>query len=124
MGFGTFDGLHDGHRSYFKQLWELGDVVVIVIARDSSVKKIKGRPAQRSANERLDVVRESELVTLAVLGNEGDFYQVIRDHKPQVIGLGYDQKANVEQLSHHFPDIEVVRLKPHKPEMYKSSLLG
>lgn len=122
MGFGTFDGLHPGHLDYFHQLRELGDEVVIVIAQDWNVERLKGRPAKLTMDERLKEVMENEFVDLAVLGNKTDFYQVIRDHKPDVIGLGYDQKANLAKLAEEFPDIEILRLEAFEPEKYKSSL--
>ena len=42
MVFGTFDIFHDGHRDYFKQAREFGDYLIVVVARDENVLKIKG----------------------------------------------------------------------------------
>ena len=123
MGFGTFDGVHPGHLSYLKQLHALGDEVIIVVARDKNVEKIKNSSPSYNEEDRLNELRQIKLVDKALLGNETDFYQVIRDHKPDIIGLGYDQKADIETLKNLFPTIEVVRLKAFEPEKHKSSLL-
>lgn len=124
MGFGTFDGLHEGHRAYFKQLGELGDEVWIVVARDSSVQKAKGKRALLTEQDRLKAVQESGLVHGAILGHSTDFYQCIRDYKPDIIGLGYDQKADLATLEKEFPHIKVIRLKAYRADTYKSSLLN
>lgn len=123
MGFGTFDGIHPGHLDYFRQLKSLGDELVIVIARDKNVEKIKGSPPLYNEESRLNGIRQIKLVDTAVLGNETDFYQVIREYLPSIIGLGYDQKANTGMLTRLFPGIKVIRLKAFEPEKHKSSLL-
>lgn len=122
MGFGTFDGVHPGHLSYFQQLRTFGDELIIVLARDKNVEKIKSSPTRYNEGERLNELQQIKLVDQAVLGNEDDFYQVIRDHKPDVIGLGYDQIADTDKLKELFPNIKVVRLKAHQPEKFKSSI--
>lgn len=123
MGFGTFDGLHPGHVSTLKQLRELGDEVWVVIARDKNVKRIKGRKPHFSERERLEAVRKTGLADHVILGNEQNFYQCLTEHSPNVIGLGYDQRADLQHLEKHFPEIKVVRLKALKPHVFKSSLL-
>lgn len=124
MGFGTFDGLHPGHLFFIDQLKALGDELVLVVARDVNVQKIKGKTPKWKEDERLQALRRVKGVNEAILGNEHDFYQCIRDHKPNVIGLGYDQRADLERLQQEFPDIELVRLEAYEPEKYKSSLLN
>lgn len=123
MGFGTFDGVHPGHLNYLDQLRELGNEVIIVIARDVSVENIKGRAASLNEVDRLKAVEETGKADLVVLGNEDDFYKVIREHQPNALGLGYDQRANVDMLGELFPETEIVRLHSFEPEKYKSSLL-
>ena len=45
MVFGTFDGLHQGHLNFFKQARNLSknSYLIVSVARDKNVKKIKGR---------------------------------------------------------------------------------
>ncbi|QQR83078.1 adenylyltransferase/cytidyltransferase family protein [Candidatus Peregrinibacteria bacterium] len=124
MGFGTFDGLHPGHLEYLKQLRSLGDFVMVVVARDRNVERIKGRLPKYNEKERLSAVEATLLADEVMMGNEEDFMQCLRDHKPTVIGLGYDQKADVTRIQAEFPQIHIHRLKAYAPEKYKSSLLN
>ena len=41
--FGTFDIFHKGHKNFLEQAQEFGDYLIVVIARDKTVKKIKGK---------------------------------------------------------------------------------
>lgn len=123
MGFGVFDGFHPGHKYFFRQLKELGDKVYIVVARDRNVKRIKGRNPYFNEKKRLEEISKSSYVDRALMGHATDFYHLINKFQPDVIGLGYDQNANVEELKNKFPNIKIVRLLALKPDKYKSSLL-
>jgi FAD synthetase len=123
MGFGTFDGLHPGHVSVLKQLKELGDEVFVVIARDKNVERIKGFKPHLDEQKRLEAVRKTDLADRVILGSENDFYQCLTDHHPDVIGLGYDQQADLPAIRKRLPDVRIVRLKALKPHIFKSSLL-
>lgn len=122
MGFGTFDGIHPGHLSYLKQLAGLGDEICVVVARDSNVQKIKGRAPRLHEKDRAKAVQKTNLANHVFMGNEKDFYKCITDHKPDVIGLGYDQKADIDFLKKTFPHTKVVRLKSFGADKHKSSL--
>ncbi len=124
MGFGTFDELHPGHVAFLRQLRELGDELLVVVARDQNVKKLKGHSPRQPETERLAAVRETGLADQAVLGNLNDFYQCLLDHRPDVIGLGYDQAANLKEIQKRLPRVKLIRLKAFKPDTYKSSLLA
>lgn len=122
MGFGTFDGLHPGHASFLKQLRTLGDELFVVVARDNNVKKIKGCLPRFSEDERAEALRGTGLIDHVILGDPKDFYQPLRDHRPNVIGLGYDQKANEDAIRTALPGVKIVRMTAFHPEKYKSSL--
>ncbi len=123
MIFGTFDFLHQGHLNLFKQAKELGDFLIAVIARDSTVKNVKKHNTMFNENQRLDAVKK--FVNLAVLGNKDDKYKIIEEHRPDIICLGYDQKAFTEtleqELSKRNLKIKIIRLKPFKEHIFKSS---
>jgi FAD synthetase len=123
MGFGTFDGIHPGHLFFLKQLKRLGDEVYVVIARDRNVKRFKGKDPHFSEKKRHEALKEMRLVDRVLMGHSKDFYHWINKLQPDVIGLGYDQKANVKDLEKAFPDTKIVRLKALRPEKYKSSIL-
>jgi FAD synthetase len=123
MGFGTFDGLHPGHVSFLRQLKELGDEVYIVVARDRNVKKFKGKKPKLSERERVKEIEKTNIADKVLLGHATDLYYWINTFQPDVIGLGYDQKANLEELQEKFPLIEIRRLSALEPEKYKSSII-
>ena len=124
MGFGTFDGLHPGHKYFLRQLKELGDEVLVVVARDGNVKRIKGRNPHYNEKDRMEALEKSNFVDRALMGNATDFYHLINKFQPDVIGLGYDQRANLDELKEKFPGIKIVRLLALKPDKYKSSLIN
>lgn len=100
---------------------------MVVIARDNTVKKVKGEYPQHNEKERLNNVKECECVDKVVLGSEDDKYKVIRKYKPDIIALGYDQFVFTYTLNKMIidenMDTEIVRLEPYKPDMYKSTLI-
>jgi len=127
--FGTFDGLHEGHKKFFQQAKEYGNYLVVVVGRDSTILKTKNKPPKFNENERLKTVQESGLVDEARLGNEGDNpYKVIEQVQPRIICLGYDQTHFTDKLAQKIKEmglkIDIIRLKAYKPELYKSSILN
>ncbi len=130
--FGTFDIFHPGHRNFFRQAKKFGDFLVVVVARDENVKTIKGKYPKNNEKERLKIISEYNLVDKAVLGNknnERDYkYKILQEEKPDIICLGYDQQVNKKELQKKLKEykmdkVKVVRLKPYKEGIYKSSLL-
>lgn len=127
MVFGTFDYLHAGHENLFHQAKELGDEVIAIIARDKTVKTIKGFLPDHDEKTRLQNLKNTGWSTRAVLGNHKDKTTVIKDYRPNVIALGYDQFAFTYRLQKTLMDLKldatIVRLTPYKPNLYKSSIL-
>jgi FAD synthetase len=125
--FGTFDLFHPGHISYLKQAKKLGDHLTVIIARDQTVKEVKGFHPHDSEEIRLKNVENSQLANTVILGSISDKYQVLLDHKPNIIALGYDQQAFTENLKQFIINndltIQIVRLESYFPEKYKSSHL-
>lgn len=122
MAFGTFDILHPGHTYVLKEAKKLGRHLTVIVARDATVLKVKGKKAIFDEKTRLKNLKQLNIADKVRLGNLGNKYQVIIDEKPDVIALGYDQKFFVDNLK-KFVDkkVRIVRLKAHKPSMYKSS---
>ena len=127
MAFGTFDHFHAGHESYLKQARELGDRFIVIIARDETVKNIKGRKPDHTERQRRDAVKASGLADQVVVGNSGDKYEVLRKYKPNVIALGYDQFTFTFRLGKFLIDnkmnVQVIRLQAYQPLVYKTSLI-
>ncbi len=95
---GTFDIIHPGHIALLEYAARLGKVFV-VIARDSTVKRIKGRPPLLNEEARLRIVSSIRYVYEARLGYEGDFLKSVEDIKPDIIVLGPDQRFDEEELA-------------------------
>lgn len=127
MVFGTFDDLHAGHENLFTQAAGLGDVLIVVVARDETVRRVKGKYPENTEKKRLAEVKNHPLVTKAVLGELADKHTVIRKYKPDIIALGYDQFVFTYTIKKTLIDAkinaEIMRLKPYNPNIYKSSLM-
>jgi FAD synthetase len=137
MAFGTFDIFHEGHKSYLEQAKALGEYLIVVVARDETVTKVRreetllrqgsGGQARNSEEERREVLEKSGLADEVILGDLEDKYAVIEKYRPSMIALGYDQVVDLaeltEQLKKRKLKAEIVRLKAFEPEKYKSSKL-
>ncbi len=122
MVFGTFDIIHPGHAYLLTEAKKLGDYLVVIIARDQTVKEVKGRGPQNDENSRLKNISDLNIADKVILGNISDKYQVIKEEKPDIIALGYDQRAFVDKLKTIVDkNTKIVRLKPFKENIYKSS---
>ena len=127
MLFGTFDIIHPGHVNLFSQAKKHADELIIVIARDATVKRIKGFSPHFNEIERKRNLEHFDTSLKVELGDLDDPYAKIKELKPDVICLGYDQAAFVDELGHVLKEndikAKVVRLKPYKEKMYKSYMI-
>lgn len=124
MVFGTFDLLHPGHEHMLREAKAYGDYLVAIVARDSTVLQIKKRKAYCDEQTRLVNLQKLGIADKVRLGSEGNKYDVIHEEKPNVIALGYDQKFFVDDLEDAMDDdVQIVRLTPFLPAIYKSSKL-
>lgn len=122
LSCGTFDHLHPGHRSFLEQAAALGDELVVVVARDENVRRIKGCSPDHDEEKRRTRVEALGIASQVRLGYPGpDFLRIVAEIKPQIIALGYDQKPP-PGLQEAFPQMQLVVLKPYYPEKYKSSI--
>ncbi len=127
MAFGTFDFFHAGHADYLRQAKALGEQLIVVVARDETVKKVKGFASGMNEKKRLRDVAACPHVDKAVLGYPDDKYYVIKKHRPNILALGYDQFAFTYGLEKFFIqenlDIEIIRLDAFEPQTFKSSII-
>lgn len=125
MAFGTFDFLHPGHVRFLEQAKQHGDTLVVVIARDATAEKTKGKKPTFSEQDRLAMVQALRIVDKAVLGYEDDVYRIVAEERPDIICLGYDQTHFTDKLQPKLTEFKlstkIVRLEPYEPERYKSS---
>jgi FAD synthetase len=117
MATGTFDLLHMGHIYYLKEAKKLGDTLSVVVAKDSTVRKLKHEPVNPE-EIRLDLIKEVKVVDEAYLGYEDDMYAIVEEVKPDIIALGYDQihdeNTIKSELKKRKLNAKIVRLSEYK----------
>jgi rfaE bifunctional protein nucleotidyltransferase chain/domain len=92
---GCFDILHVGHVDYLSKAKRLGDVLVIGLNSDSSVRKIKGkhRPVNRQLDRATVLSALSSVDYIAIFG-EATPEKLIRCLKPDILVKGGDWKID------------------------------
>ncbi|MDP2703879.1 MAG: adenylyltransferase/cytidyltransferase family protein [bacterium] len=126
--FGTFDGIHEGHRVFLRQAHKCGDNLIVAVAKDEVVEKLKGHKPTKDLGQRTKDLRNTGFVDEVI---EGDLdlgsWGVIGKVKPNVIALGYDQGGLKEALLGYIREkgleIQVKVMEAYRPEKYHSSLL-
>lgn len=90
---GCFDILHRGHAEYLAEAKKLGDVLIVGLNSDASVRKIKGpkRPLNKE-KDRAIVLSALEVVDYVVVFGDGTPYNLIKAIKPDVLVKGGDWK--------------------------------
>jgi rfaE bifunctional protein nucleotidyltransferase chain/domain len=88
---GCFDILHTGHTRYLARARALGDILVVAVNSDASVRGIKGdkRPINTEA-DRMEALASLEAVDFVTLFSEPDPYRVIKELQPDVLVKGGD----------------------------------
>lgn len=92
---GCFDLVHRGHIYLLRQAKALGDILIVGLNSDVSVKTIKGpdRPIMPEA-DRIELIAALEMVDYVVVYSEPDPYQIIAAIKPNVLVKGGDWSAD------------------------------
>ena len=90
MATGVFDLLHPGHLYFLREARKLGDELWVVVARDRTARRFKHEPITPE-DSRLQLVEALKPVDRAVLGHEGDIYDILDEIRPDVIAIGFDQ---------------------------------
>ncbi len=92
---GCFDILHYGHAQYLQAARNKGDILVVAVNSDSSIRKIKGksRPIV-DENNRLKLLSALESIDYLILFKETTPLSVIKEIKPDVLVKGADWDKN------------------------------
>jgi D-beta-D-heptose 7-phosphate kinase/D-beta-D-heptose 1-phosphate adenosyltransferase len=90
---GCFDILHKGHVAYLQKARELGDVLIVGLNSDESVRRLKGscRPVNKEA-DRAFVLSGLEMVDYVVIFDEDTPYEILSRIRPDVLVKGGDYK--------------------------------
>lgn len=91
---GCFDILHKGHVSYLQKAKELGDILVVGLNSDCSVKALKGeeRPIN-SQEDRAYLLASLECVDFVIIFDELTPYELIKEISPSVLVKGADYEG-------------------------------
>lgn len=100
---GCFDILHAGHVAYLEEAKAKGDVLIVFLNSDSSVKRLKGeqRPIVPE-NERAMVIAGLEAVDYVCIFHEQTPCSVIEKIKPDIVIKGGDYSGKI------IPEMDVV----------------
>lgn len=92
---GCFDILHRGHIEYLSQARDRGDILIIGLNSDASIKRIKGegRPVQDETSRTL-LLASLRFVDVVVLFDEDTPYELIKIVLPDVLVKGGDYSEN------------------------------
>lgn len=90
---GCFDIIHRGHIEYLAKARDLGDILVVGLNTDESVKRIKedGRPLQDQESRAL-ILASLNVVTAVIFFNEDTPYELIKKIQPDILVKGGDYK--------------------------------
>jgi FAD synthetase len=105
LASGVFDLLHLGHVKFLEEAKRAGgpnSELVVIVARDSTVEKTKGKRPIMSEDQRRALVESLKVVDRALLGFETlDIGEVIAKVKPDAIALGYDQEEMAKEVCNY-----------------------
>jgi cytidyltransferase-like protein len=125
---GVYDVLHLGHLAALAEAKTHGDLLVVIVATDTTVETLKGRRPVFPEEDRHALVESLKPVDAAILGYEDvgmGYEQVIDDVKPDIIALGYDQdsvaRTVTELVRRKGFKVRIVRLTKFDREKYLSS---
>ena len=92
---GVFDILHRGHVEYLSKAKSFGDILIVGLNNDTSVRRIKGgRHPIQSQKDRAIILLALEAVDYVVLFGEDTPGKLIRQIRPDVLVKGADYKIS------------------------------
>lgn len=124
---GGFEVIHYGHVYTIGKAKGLGDVLVVSVARDSTIRKRKKREPLVGEKDRAKLLSALRDVDAAILGVEGDIYVTLLKVSPDIVALGYDQHHMEDDVRNEAAkrglSLRVVRLDSPYPGIKTSRLL-
>ena len=129
LATGVFDLLHIGHLRFLEESKKTGgphSKLVVVVARDKTVRRRKGKGPIVPEDQRRELVAALRVVDRAILGREEiDLLGILKEVKPDIVCVGYDQdeiRAAVTRLVRRegLP-VRVVRIRRFGPIGFNSS---
>jgi len=123
---GVFDIIHPGHIHTLNAAKALGGILVVAIATDKTAEKMKKRSPLHNQELRRELVSCLSMVDKAIVGHEDDIFQTVKEVKPNIIVLGYDQVHQEKFISDGCKrinlNVEIVRLETPVPHLSSSEI--
>ena len=123
---GVFDIIHPGHIHTLNAAKALGGVLIVAVATDKTAEKMKKRSPLHNQELRRELVSSLSMVDKAIVGHEDDIFQTVKEVKPNIIVLGYDQVHQEKFISDGCKrinlDVEIVRLESPVPHLSSSEI--
>lgn len=114
---GCFDLLHKGHRDLIKQSFSFGDILLVGLNSDESVKRLKGeyRPMQNQI-DRKNALLNTGYVNEVYIFDDDTPLELINLIKPDILVKGGDYTPNeivgFEEVTSSGGEIKIVQLTP------------
>ncbi|MBD3171367.1 adenylyltransferase/cytidyltransferase family protein [Candidatus Bathyarchaeota archaeon] len=129
LAAGVFDLLHYGHIRYLEEAKKTGGPdakLVVIVARDETVRSLKGTDPVIPEAQRRAVIDALKVVDEALLGfKDMDLDRVLQQIKPDIVAVGHDQKAikaQVEKINKaREMDIKIVQIEQFGEDELNSS---
>ena len=129
LATGVFDLLHLGHLRFLEESKREGgprSKLVVVVARDKTVFRRKGKGPIIPEDQRRELVGALRVVDQAILGREEiDLLGILKEVKPQIVCVGYDQdeirSAVTRLIRKQGLPIRVIRIRRFGPTGFNSS---
>ncbi|RLI03269.1 FAD synthase [Candidatus Bathyarchaeota archaeon] len=129
LAAGVFDLLHYGHIRYLEEAKKIGGEnakLVVIVARDETVRSLKGSDPIIPEDQRRAVIEALKVVDEVLLGFENmDLARVLLQVKPDIVVVGHDQeaiKAQVEKINKaREMNIKIVQIKQFGEDDLNSS---
>lgn len=90
---GCFDIIHKGHVRYLREAKKLGDILVVGLNSDRSVKRIKPKRPINNEDDRAEVLSSLESVDYVVIFDQDTPYELIKFLRPHILVKGGDWKV-------------------------------
>ena len=123
---GVFDIIHPGHIHTLTAAKALGDVLVVAIATDKTAQKMKKMQPLHDQELRCELVNSLSMVDEAIIGHEENIFETVKEIKPDIIALGYDQIHQEKFISDGCKrislDVKIVRLQSPIPKLSSSEI--
>ena len=92
---GCFDLIHRGHVEYLRKAKLLGDMLIVGLNSDASVRRIKGKPRPyQDEQERAAILNAMEMIDMVIIFDEDTPLELICELKPDMLVKGGDYDSH------------------------------